>query len=209
MIDLINSFAWDSCLIFILPLQVCTTKKCCLLYSFSVPEEAPFTAVLKFAAEEVWIFWLWYSCHLRFGACVYFLGTQCWINCGVLQFKVPAQTSAIITNGKPAIEIASSIFIAKLLSVAFSLTFFCRFICREIVIRKHCFSRHFSVLTNHAFNCCADGVGINPSQTAGSFALPTVFVLNHLFLFAHPSQSHSRFSTLTFRKRLLEAWVRA
>ena len=69
----------------------------------NVPEDTPFTAVLKFAAE---------------------------------QFKVPAATSAIITNG---------------------------------------FKVFFKVFSEKIFleikNNCSDGIGINPSQSAGNVFL--------------------------------------
>ena len=74
-----------------------------IFFSLNVPEDTPFTAVLKFAAE---------------------------------QFKVPAATSAIITNGK--------------------FQSFFRAIIFENFLEKIFFS---------------DGIGINPSQSAGNVFL--------------------------------------
>ena len=75
-----------------------------IFFSLNVPEDTPFTAVLKFAAE---------------------------------QFKVPAATSAIITNGK----------FQSFFRVIFE---------NFLEIKKYFVS---------------DGIGINPSQSAGNVFL--------------------------------------
>ena len=62
-----------------------------LFFRLSVPENAPFTAVLKFAAEEVSVCVC--VCVL---VCVFVFIVHCFL---YKQFKVPPATSAIITNG--------------------------------------------------------------------------------------------------------------
>ncbi|KAL5128522.1 Ubiquitin-fold modifier 1 [Glycine soja] len=87
---------------------------------FSVPEAAPFTAVLKFAAEE---------------------------------FKVPPQTSAIITNVPMRID---SLGFESVSIKEFVDTVLAKFFYNIIDI-------HYAIL--------ADGVGINPQQSAGNVFL--------------------------------------
>lgn len=98
----------------------------------SVPENTPFTAVLKFAAEEVSWFLINY-----FGYVIRFIYCLCFNKSGIiisLQFKVPPATSAIITNGESTMltNLKSHSFYQGLVQLIFT-----------------------------------DGIGINPSQTAG------------------------------------------
>lgn len=110
---------------------------------FSVPEAAPFTAVLKFAAEEVRCLG---QMRLSSLGCSLLVSALCSSLFYHLQFKVPSATSAIITNGEGRAVLPAQLF--------------CR--CMVHNVLKEIYGVAF---------CHADGVGINPAQTAGNVFL--------------------------------------
>ncbi len=117
-------------------------QPCGVCYSFSVPEQAPFTAVMKYAAEEVQL------CHLSVTLLLFTLFSNC-KECNLVCSSRCLHRQVLFSQ---TVSSRSSLFLVQKVT--------CQpMLCKPMEIGCNLYCLH------------ADGVGINPSQTAGNVFL--------------------------------------